>query len=384
MAVSRSVSQKVTSLFLALALPSFAGCGGALPPSEVKEKPKAELPSQFQNKCDAAKGQLRPLVVEWAAPDRAALEAMAQHGQLVVRYEGCTFEVLRSCTAPASFAYKYTSITPKDELVTMKSADELYASIPVHAASFEGKLSQQGQLNAAMTIVGTYEAPNLAPAADELSGECASATHVVAALTVGAFEFFAGDANAAGVQASVLGAGAGAKHEASHETLSRDGAVEACKASKRGDANPPESCGALLRVELAPIRPAGAGLPTCEPGTKLVGRECKPIEKPSELAPEDEDFVDDKAGVGWGNRCYTHFKNGLLPYARAACQKALESDPTPKTKGALLYNVGLVEEASGDVKAACQAFRDSLAFRPGVGAVSQKFDELGCRDVLAK
>ncbi len=62
-----------------------------------------------------------------------------------------------------------------------------------------------------MTIVGTYEAPNLAPAADELSGECGSATHVVAALTVGAFEFFAGDASAAGVQASVLGAGAGAK-----------------------------------------------------------------------------------------------------------------------------------------------------------------------------
>jgi tetratricopeptide (TPR) repeat protein len=381
MAISEFASQ---GLKWTVAVGALTGCGGALPPSEVKAAPKAELPSQFQNKCDAAKGQLRPLVVEWAAPDRAALEAMAQHGQLVVRYEGCTFEVLRGCSAPASFSYRYTAITPKAELVTMKSADELYASIPVHAASFEGKLSQQGQLNAAMTIVGTYEAPNLAPAADELSGECANATHVVAALTVGAFEFFAGDARAAGAQASLLGAGAGAKHEASHETLSRDGSVEACKASKRGDASPPESCGALLRVELAPIRPAGAGLPTCEPGTKLVGRECTRIEKPSELAPGDRDFVDDQAGIGWGNRCYTHFQNGLLPYARAACQKALESDPVPKTSGAVYYNLGLIEEATGDVKAACQAFRDSLAFRPSVRAVKKKFDELSCRDVLSK
>ncbi len=107
MALSHFASQKLTWLSAALAAFALAGCGGALPPSEVKEQPKAELPSQFQNKCDAAKGQLRPLVVEWAAPDRAALEAMAQHGQLVVRYEGCAFEVLRSCSAPASFAYEH-------------------------------------------------------------------------------------------------------------------------------------------------------------------------------------------------------------------------------------------------------------------------------------
>ena len=75
----------------------------------------------------------------------------------------------------------------------MNSADQLYASIPVHAASFEGKLAQKGQLNASMTIVGMYEAPDLAPAVDQLQGECGRATHVVSALTVGAFGMWARD-----------------------------------------------------------------------------------------------------------------------------------------------------------------------------------------------
>ena len=327
---------------------------------------------------------MRPLVVEWPAPDRAALEASAHRGQLVVKYEGCGLEVMRACTAPATFAYKYLSITPKDELVTMSNADELYASIPVYAANFEGKLSERGQLSAAMTIVGTYESASMPPAMDELQGDCSGATHVVSALIVGAFEFFAGQATEAGAEAKVLGAGAGAEHQSKHETLSRDGSVKACTASKRGDGQPPDACGALLRLELAKIRPAGAGLPTCEPGQKLVGRECKPIEKPTELAPEDVSFVDEKAGFGWGNRCYTHFKNGALKYARAACQKGLEAGPDANTRGAILYNLGLVDEAAGDVKAACESFRLSLASRPGIGAVKQKYDALECVKLMGR
>jgi hypothetical protein len=364
-------------------LPALA-CAPAVPQADSAPQSAQPLPSQFKNKCDAAKGQLRPLVVEWPAPDRAALEALAQHGQIVVHYEGCDLTVVRACSAPQSFAYRYTAITPKEELVTMKSADELYASIPVYAANFEGKLSQKGELNAAMTIVGTYESANLPPALDELQGECKEATHVVAALTLGAFEFFAGQASQAGASATALGAGVGAKHEQAHETLSRDGKVASCSGSKRGDALPPDGCGALLRLELAAIRPSGAGMPTCEPGTKLVGRECKPIEKNSALAPEDETFVDDKGGVGWGNRCYTHFKAGALKYARAACQKGLEQSPDNKTRGAILYNAGLVDEAAGDAKAACEFFRQSLAVRPGVAAVQSKLDALKCHELLAK
>lgn len=376
-----------TALRLALLLSLGTGlseCSPATPPSSPSgSSGSPELPSQFKNKCDAAKGQNQPLIVEWPAPERATLEAAAHHGQLVVHYEGCKLEVLRACTAPDAFAYKYTAITPKDELVTMKSADQLYASIPVYAASFEGKLAQKGELNASMTIVGMYESSSQAPALDELKGDCSNATHVVAALAIGAFEFYAGAAHHAGASAVLLGAGAGAEHDSSHETLSRDGDVKSCSASKRGDAEPPDKCGALLRLELVPIRPAGAGVPQCGPGTHLVDRQCKPFDKPAELAPEDASFADTEAGKGWGNRCYAHFKNGALSFARAACKKGLESNPDPSIRGAILFNLGLVDEATGDSKSACEWLRESIAVRPGIAAVQKKFDALECRKLLA-
>ena len=386
MAISfRSPLLTLGSLFgfapLGLALGS-AACAPSLPPTNATDPSKTDLPSQFRNKCDATKGQLHPLIVEWSAPDRATLEAEARHSQLVVHYEGCELEVLRSCTVPAHFAYKYTAITPKDELVTISDADQLYASIPVHAASFEGKLAQKGQLNAAMTIVGMYEAPALAPASDQLEGDCARATHVVSALAVGAFEFFAGKAVTASANLNVLGATAGGEHDSNHETLSRDGNVRACVDSKRGDGEPPENCGALLRLELSALRAAGAADPKCEPGTRLVQHECKAIEKPSALAPEDQSFVDDKNGVGWGNRCYAHLKAGALSYARAACTKALEQNPEQRIRAMVLYNLALVDEATPDPKSACEWLRQSSAARSGVKPVEEKYESLKCKDLV--
>lgn len=71
------MKQIVVRGLLALTLGAAVGCGGpALPksPSGGAQGKNQALPEGFRNKCDAAKGQLRPLVVEWAAPDRAALE----------------------------------------------------------------------------------------------------------------------------------------------------------------------------------------------------------------------------------------------------------------------------------------------------------------------
>jgi hypothetical protein len=356
-----------------------AACGPSMPQANAQPEPAESLPSSF--KCDASKGQTRPLIVEWSAPDRAALEALAKRNQLVVHFEGCTLEPLRQCAAPAQ-PYRYTAITPKDEVVSMKSVQELYANVPVHAVELEGKLAQSGELRAAMKIVGMYESPGNVPAVDQLQGDCANATHVVTALTVGAFEFSAGRSQEGSASVNVLGAGAGAKDASSKETLSRDGEVNACASASASDTSPPERCGALLRLEVATLVKKGEGIPTCGPGTRLEGKECKPIPKPSELAPEDANFVDDRQGFNWGDRCYKHFHAGALSYARAACKKGLEMQPEPKVRGAILYNLGLVDEASGDKKAACEWIRESLAVRPGVAPVQAKFDALECKKLL--
>lgn len=365
---------------LALCAVLTSGCGGALPNPMADAKPP-EMSETFRNKCDAAKGQLRPLVVEWSAPDRAALEAQARQGQLVVHYQGCDLEVLRRCRAPVKNTYGYTAITPKDESLKITTADQLYASIPVSAAKLEGKLAQSGQLNAEMTIVGEYGVIVDPPAEDQLQGDCAGATHVVTALTVGAFSFFAGASDQKAASATLLGAGAGIDRSRSSENLSRDGDVKACSASKRGDSAPPENCGALLRIELAGLLPKGEGIPDCKPGTRLEGKACVPIPKPVKLASEDESYVDDKRGFGWGTRCYMHLKAGALPFARAACQKGLESGPDTNTRGMILFNLALVEEKGGDPVVACEKLSQSVAVRPN-SVVQKKIDEMKCSDLL--
>jgi tetratricopeptide (TPR) repeat protein len=372
-------------------------CGGGTAASQVARPP--EYNPAGQTKCGVAKSQARPLIVEWPAADRAALESQAKRGLVVVRYQGCELEVLRQCKADGDYAY--VSLTPKQEGVVIRDEDELYANIPVHAAKFEGQLKRAGQLNVNMTIVGMYEARAAGGVNAKLEGDCKGATHLVTALTVGSFEFFAGaDANA-GAGASVLGAGAGAKSSAHREILSRDGDSESCAQAKRGDTEPPPSCGALLRLEVLPLdasllptgvasasavssqgpavaAPPAAASKQCPAGQTWQGDACRPAgSKPMQLAPEDESFVDTRGGFEWGNRCFKHLKARRLANARAACQKALDMSPEPQVLGAVLYNFGLVEEADGDIQAACSYLRRSLEARDN-DAVRRKYDTLQC------
>ena len=129
----------------------LGACGGARPEAQP---PKLDL--QGQSKCSVKGGTRRPLIVEWPSADRGGLEASAKKGVVAVRYVGCEMEVLRQCKVPGS--YVYTPVTRKEDQVSIRNADELYATIPVHAASFEGKLAASGRLDVAMTIVGGYEA----------------------------------------------------------------------------------------------------------------------------------------------------------------------------------------------------------------------------------
>ncbi len=374
------------------ALSGVTACGPGTPASQLAKPP--EFNPQGQTKCGVAKSQARPLIVEWPAADRAALEAQTHRGVVVVRYEGCELEVLRQCKADGD--YSYISLTPKQEGVTIRNEDDLYANIPVHAAKFEGQLQRAGQLNVNMTIVGMYEAKLAGGSTPKLQGDCKGATHVISALAVGSFEFYAGADATAGGGVSVLGAGAGAKSSAHHETLSRDGTTDSCTQAKRGDAEPPSSCGALLRLEVSPLdasllppEAAAAAAASAQPGPttasrkcpegqQLQGNECKPMQqKAGVLAPEDEAFVDTRGGFEWGNRCFMHYKAHRLDNARAACKKGLDMSPDAGVRGAILFNLALVEEADNDAPLACSYIRQSLSARDN-GAVRRKYDSLGC------
>lgn len=59
-----------------------------------------------------------------------------------------------------------------------------------------------------------------------------------------------------------------------------------------------------------------------------------------------------------------------------ATRKALSVSKKPKQKGALWYNLGRVFEDKGDLAMAVDAYRESLAVRPGNAAVQERLDAL--------
>jgi hypothetical protein len=234
-----------------LVLTAGTGCPKKGSPSDQLAKAPDFATQTGQAKCGVKASAAKPLVVEWPAADRAALEARATRSLVAVRYQGCEMEVLTSCTVQG--AYSYLGLNQKREGVRIKSVDELYAQLPVGAVGLEAKLERAGQLNVDMVIVGRKEAERFEFSERDLEGRCSEATHVVTGLTLGAFSFYAGASAEVGAGVKVGNIGAGASSGTEREVLKEDGNADACAAATQADANAPDGCGALLRVEVVPI-----------------------------------------------------------------------------------------------------------------------------------
>jgi len=253
------------------------------PAERLAEPPEIEIPGG--GKCRVGETQSHPLVVEWPAVERASLEARLSHGLVVVGARGCDIEVLRDCRVEAK--YGYVGLTRKHDRVRIRNRDELYANLPIGAASLEGKLARYKGLDVEIALVGMYEAPSRTTRA-QLGGDCSAATHVITGVQVGAFQFYAGGAGELRAGAKVGGAGIGAGTAAQRETLSADGSPARCDASTTADTRPPEGCGAIIRIELTPLPPTMA---PCPIGSAWNGEICAPVvatpapQAPGSIAP---------------------------------------------------------------------------------------------------
>ncbi len=260
---------RLAAVLLACASVSLLGCRNRKNVAEhLLDDPAHELTTA---RCGGTGQIVRPLIIEWAATDRASLESRLRRGLVVVRYEGCVVEVLRDCSAPAG-GYDYLGITRKNDRITIRSTDELYANMPLTAVDLEAKLAKAGELNVSMALVGNYEAQRARFDIRELQGRCDGATHVIAAAQVGAFAFYTGAAAEIGTDLEVENiAGVGARSTASREILNQDGDADACRSSTPNDTTPPNECGALLRLELSALDGIA---PTCQPGSVWNGSAC--------------------------------------------------------------------------------------------------------------
>lgn len=237
---------------LLLCLSAFLGCA-TLPSSPVKPP---DLPTDKQTRCSVLKSQANPLIVEWPGADRATLEARARKAVVPVRYVGCEMEILKQCALPGQYAY--TALNKQRESIVVRDVDELYAKLPLGAASLEGALKSAGELNVAMVMVGRYEWSGTPRYGDLQGPDCSKATHVVSALIVGAFDFFAGTDSEKGGGIGVAGVETGIRKQSKRTTIDEAGDEAACARSTTKDSEPPNDCGAMLRVEVIPIPDAPA------------------------------------------------------------------------------------------------------------------------------
>jgi uncharacterized protein len=261
------------------------------------------------------------MIVEWPTADRMKVEALAAKGLVFLHYEGCRIEVVAQCHGPGSYAW--TGTTRRRDRIILTDRDELYANIPLGAASLEGTLARAGSLRIEMTIVGRFESDRANVRADELKGDaCSRATHVVAGIAVGAFRFATGTSGKIGASASVMGAKTGGASESAQETLAEDGDEAACTNAKAGSLSPPANCAAPLRLELIPIGQAKQVAPVCAPGTAWDGVACKD----ANTDPLGKASV--KCAAGDASACVTlgmlHERGRDGAFAVAAYQKACD------------------------------------------------------------
>jgi hypothetical protein len=192
----------------------FAGCAGGVPAPTMEGRQGMLSRTAIAQKCEAAaEGHDRPFVIEWDATDLATFEAKARQTTIVVRYEGCELVPLYDCTSASSIgtfgAYGVPELTSGTlQGFDVKNQGELYAKLPLGAASLSGRLEAGESLHLAYFVSGLASSSrdSLYRVDVDQHPACRDATHFVASYALGAFELSSSANSAGSAEASGFGA----------------------------------------------------------------------------------------------------------------------------------------------------------------------------------
>jgi hypothetical protein len=208
--------------------------------------------------CPIREDRLTPLVVDWKGFQRSALETQMRDAVAVVSYDCHSIQLLEDCNLAGT--YGYAGVSRKEEVIQILNSDEAKANLPKLGAKlgvdFEGEFSRGASIDIATVLVGRLRTTIQEANREQLSGNCARATHFVRGAYVGAFAMDRGTRANLRSAASIFGSELEGKSssQAFHRTV--DGDRARCAESHSGDEAPPDQCGGLLRVELVAINAA--------------------------------------------------------------------------------------------------------------------------------
>lgn len=240
------------------------GCGGSGPldrPSDTA----VEASAVGKNRCTAEGDEQRLFVVDWDATDLAAFESRAGRDVVFVKYADCKVTILHGCSddgiAGRFGAYdKAIATSGTVESLVVKDTDELYAKLPLGAATFGTEVSRGKALDLSYFVSGTVNATRDSVYRDDLKaqGRCTEATHFVSSYALGAFTLASVDKASLGASASAAGFGGGGKTTSEAAALKKGGDMASCSSLD------PHGCRVPIRLTLRPLsagaRPAAAPL----------------------------------------------------------------------------------------------------------------------------
>jgi hypothetical protein len=134
---------------------------------------------------------------------------------------------------------------------------------------------------------------------------------------------------------------------------------------------------------LGVLHSSGSGPTPDPPGTTPTPKTAPPVANDGSdganpvLPGTDSEFVDTRAGAGWGDKCWLNIKANKWGWAKAECDRAIAMNPpSHEIRAMLLYNEGLIDRHLGRNDTARAFFVDSIALRPNA-TVQEALDSLG-------
>jgi len=229
------------------------GCGGAVGEEIRPEDQTATTALNAEEpECTSTAAHARPLIVDWDPDARVDLEASMKDGVVVVKYDCDAMTIMPGCKVKDA-AYNYAGVSRKEQVVQMKSMDDLHANVPVSSGKLGAELKSGRAIDVALVMVGKRSTTVADLAEDQLEGSCDGATHFIRSASVGAFSMATGSIGRAAAVAEMFGVGVGAKSESERKALNTDGSLDSCRGSDPNEENPPSECQAPIRLQLVPI-----------------------------------------------------------------------------------------------------------------------------------
>ena len=238
----------ITNASLAVVV-ACAGALGCMQSSTAKARSVLPHIPAEQAKCRVAASQSSPLVTEWPASEKANLEVLLRSGTVAVAYSGCSMRLLPECRVAGEYHWQQT--TPATDSLEINDADELFAKLPLGAASLEAELKRSGKLSVKTTVAGQLRVQNANVADVPREGPCAQATHIVTGLSLGAFALTAGGQKDTKLGAELSIVGTGVKTERSADLLRSAGDFDSC--AQGTQESPHVNCASPIQAFLTPL-----------------------------------------------------------------------------------------------------------------------------------